>query len=111
MNISLRDELKQLVEDQLTTRGFGTSSGYVRDLLEFVHALRTGSDRMAQHRALGNTLRPTEVDRRTKRARLHLQRIALAQKRLARPNRGGHAPRGFHRADDVTGIVHTRDHP
>lgn len=33
MNISLPDELKRFVDDQVTTRGFGTSSEYVRDLL------------------------------------------------------------------------------
>jgi antitoxin ParD1/3/4 len=33
MNISLPDELKQFVDDQVASRGFGTSSEYVRDLL------------------------------------------------------------------------------
>jgi len=33
MNISLPDELKQFVDDQVATRGYGSSSEYVRDLL------------------------------------------------------------------------------
>jgi antitoxin ParD1/3/4 len=33
MNISLPDELKQFVDDQVASRGFGTSSEYVRELL------------------------------------------------------------------------------
>lgn len=33
MNISLPDELKQFIDDQVATRGYGTSSEYVRDLL------------------------------------------------------------------------------
>ena len=33
MNISLPDELKQFVDEQVANRGFGTSSEYVRDLL------------------------------------------------------------------------------
>jgi len=33
MNISLPDELKRFVDDQVASRGYGTSSEYVRDLL------------------------------------------------------------------------------
>ena len=33
MNISLPDELKQFVDEQVATRGFRTSSEYMRDLL------------------------------------------------------------------------------
>lgn len=33
MNISLPDELKRFVDDQVSSRGFGTSSEYVRELL------------------------------------------------------------------------------
>ena len=33
MNISLPDTLKAFVDDQVTQRGFGTSSEYVRELI------------------------------------------------------------------------------
>lgn len=33
MNISLPGELKEFVDDQVATRGFSTSSEYVRDLI------------------------------------------------------------------------------
>jgi len=33
MNISLPDSLKSFVDEQVTTRGFGTSSEYVRELI------------------------------------------------------------------------------
>ena len=33
MNISLPDELKAFVDEQLTERGYGTSSEYVRELI------------------------------------------------------------------------------
>jgi antitoxin ParD1/3/4 len=33
MNVSLPDELKRFVDDQVASRGFGTSSEYVRELL------------------------------------------------------------------------------
>jgi antitoxin ParD1/3/4 len=33
MNISLPDTLKSFVDEQVATRGFGTSSEYVRDLI------------------------------------------------------------------------------
>ena len=33
MNISLPDSLKSFVDDQVTSRGYGTSSEYVRELL------------------------------------------------------------------------------
>jgi len=33
MNISLPDEMKAFIDEQVATRGFGTSSEYVRDLL------------------------------------------------------------------------------
>lgn len=33
MNISLPDSLKAYVDEQVTGRGFGTSSEYVRDLI------------------------------------------------------------------------------
>ena len=33
MNISLPDTLKSFVDEQVTTRGFGTSSEYVRELI------------------------------------------------------------------------------
>lgn len=33
MNISLPDALKSFVDDQVTSRGFGTSSEYVRELI------------------------------------------------------------------------------
>jgi len=33
MNISLPDSLKSFVDDQVTQRGYGTSSEYVRELI------------------------------------------------------------------------------
>lgn len=33
MNISLPEALKSFVDDQVTTRGYGTSSEYVRELI------------------------------------------------------------------------------
>lgn len=33
MNISLPDSLKSFVDDQVASRGYGTSSEYVRDLI------------------------------------------------------------------------------
>ena len=33
MNISLPDSLKSFVDEQVTQRGYGTSSEYVRDLI------------------------------------------------------------------------------
>jgi antitoxin ParD1/3/4 len=33
MNISLPDSLKSFVDEQVTSRGYGTSSEYVRDLI------------------------------------------------------------------------------
>ncbi len=33
MNISLSDSLKSFVDEQVTTRGYGTSSEYVRELI------------------------------------------------------------------------------
>ena len=33
MNISLPDSLKSFVDDQVTRRGYGTSSEYVRELI------------------------------------------------------------------------------
>ena len=33
MNISLPETLKSFVDDQVSTRGYGTSSEYVRDLI------------------------------------------------------------------------------
>ena len=33
MNISLPDALKSFVDEQVSTRGYGTSSEYVRDLI------------------------------------------------------------------------------
>ncbi len=33
MNISLPDDLKSLVDEQVTMRGFGTNSEYVRELI------------------------------------------------------------------------------
>lgn len=33
MNISLPDSLKEFVDEQVLTRGFGTSSEYVRELI------------------------------------------------------------------------------
>ncbi|MDQ0613934.1 antitoxin ParD1/3/4 [Microbacterium sp. W4I4] len=33
MNVSLPDGLKEFVEEQVTERGFGTSSEFVRDLI------------------------------------------------------------------------------
>jgi len=33
MNISLPDTLKSFVDEQVSQRGYGTSSGYVRDLI------------------------------------------------------------------------------
>jgi antitoxin ParD1/3/4 len=33
MNISLPESLKSFVDEQVTTRGFGTSSEYVRELI------------------------------------------------------------------------------
>jgi len=33
MNISLPDSLKDFVDEQVTTRGYGTSSEYVRELI------------------------------------------------------------------------------
>jgi antitoxin ParD1/3/4 len=33
MNISLPDSLKQFVDEQVTRRGYGTSSEYVRELI------------------------------------------------------------------------------
>lgn len=33
MNISLPDSLKSFVDDQVTTRGYGTSSEYIRELI------------------------------------------------------------------------------
>jgi antitoxin ParD1/3/4 len=33
MNISLPDSLRDLVEEQVSARGYGTSSEYVRDLI------------------------------------------------------------------------------
>jgi len=33
MNISLPDSMKQFVDEQVATRGFGTSSEYVRQLI------------------------------------------------------------------------------
>ncbi|WP_280387809.1 type II toxin-antitoxin system ParD family antitoxin [Nocardia wallacei] len=41
MNISLPDSLKAFVEQQVSERGYGTSSEYVRDLI------RRDQDRMA----------------------------------------------------------------
>ena len=40
MNISLPDSLKSFVDEQVTDRGFGTSSEYVRELI------RKDQDRM-----------------------------------------------------------------
>lgn len=40
MNISLPDSLKAFVDEQVTTRGYGTSSEYVRELI------RRDQDRM-----------------------------------------------------------------
>ncbi|CAH0179400.1 type II toxin-antitoxin system ParD family antitoxin [Roseomonas sp. CECT 9278] len=33
MNVSLPDALKAFVDDQVTARGYGTSSEYIRDLI------------------------------------------------------------------------------
>jgi antitoxin ParD1/3/4 len=33
MNISLPDEMKEFVDEQVTQRGYGTSSEFVRDLI------------------------------------------------------------------------------
>jgi antitoxin ParD1/3/4 len=33
MNVSLPDALKAFVDDQVATRGYGTSSEYIRDLI------------------------------------------------------------------------------
>lgn len=41
MNISLPDSLKAFVDDQVSTRGYGTSSEYVRELI------RKDQDRLA----------------------------------------------------------------
>jgi len=37
MNISLPDSLKSFVDEQVTQRGYGTSSEYVRDLIRKDH--------------------------------------------------------------------------
>jgi antitoxin ParD1/3/4 len=37
MNISLPDSLKSFVDEQVTRRGYGTSSEYVRDLIRKDH--------------------------------------------------------------------------
>ncbi|WP_137845184.1 ribbon-helix-helix domain-containing protein [Microbacterium sp. 2FI] len=35
MNVSLPDALKQFVDEQVSERGFGTTSEYVRDLIRY----------------------------------------------------------------------------
>ncbi|MGB3375578.1 MAG: type II toxin-antitoxin system ParD family antitoxin [Microbacterium sp.] len=51
MNVSLPDGLKEFVEEQVSERGFGTSSEFVRDLIRReqdrsrLHALITGGMR------------------------------------------------------------------
>jgi len=37
MNVSLPDALKDFVDEQVATRGYGTSSEYVRDLIRKDH--------------------------------------------------------------------------
>jgi len=46
MNVSLPDSLRDYVEEQVTSRGYGTSSEYVRDLI------RKDQDRQALRRLL-----------------------------------------------------------
>jgi len=55
MNISLPESLKSFVDDQVASRGFGTSSEYVRELI------RKDQDRLALRGLLleGANSRPT----------------------------------------------------
>ena len=57
MNISLPDVLKSFVDEQVVTRGFGTSSEYVRELI------RADQDRQQLRRLLldGAASRTTEA--------------------------------------------------
>lgn len=48
MNISLPDSLKAFVDDQVSQRGYGTSSEYVRELI------RKDQDRLNLHNLLLN---------------------------------------------------------
>jgi putative addiction module CopG family antidote len=40
MNISLPDQLKSFVDEQVKERGYGTSSEYVRDLIVAIRSVR-----------------------------------------------------------------------
>lgn len=56
MNISLPDTLKNFVDEQVSHRGYGTSSEYVRDLI------RKDQDRQNLHNLLlaGASSKPTQ---------------------------------------------------
>lgn len=56
MNISLPDALKNFVDEQVSHRGYGTSSEYVRDLI------RKDQDRQHLHNLLmaGASSKPTQ---------------------------------------------------
>jgi len=58
MNVSLPDALKSFVDEQVSTRGYGTSSEYVRALI------RKDQDRQALRAMLldGAASRPATVD-------------------------------------------------
>lgn len=79
MNISLPEALKTFVDDQVSTRGYGTSSEYVRELI------RKDQDRLALRNMLlaGAQSQPTKAVTDTYFDGLR-QRVAKAKKAGAR---------------------------
>jgi len=87
MNISLPDSLKAFVDEQVTQRGYGTSSEYVRELI------RKDADRLHLRGLLleGAASAPAAPHRR-RRALVHFTRRLQDQQARGRAAEGSRGP-------------------